>query len=144
MARPRRIEPATDGYRELAERYARYRRDHGYAERTCRHDGYRVGEFLAWLEARGTVEVAAVTKRDVAAYAEHLSARPKHDDGSGRVTGALSAGAVGRHVAAVRGALAMLHHGGELASDPASGVEVAIAWAEDASTSGVVLTRKTR
>ena len=102
-----------------------------------------MGEFLAWLEASGhVVEVEAVTKRDVAAYAEYLTqSRPKHDDGSGRVTGALSAGAVGRHVAAVRGVLAMLHHGGELASDPASGVEVVIAWAEDAGHGGAVLSQ---
>lgn len=141
MARPRRIEPATEGYRALAERYARYREDHGYVARTSRHDGHRVGEFLAWLEGRGVTKIEAVKKQDVAAYAKHLAERPKHDNGSGRVTGTLSAGAVGRHVAAVRGMLAMLHQGGELRSDPASGVEVVIDWAEDVSTSGAVLTQ---
>lgn len=141
MARPRRSAPATDAYRELARRYASYREAHGYAARSSRHEGYRVGEFLAWLEGRGVTEVAAVTPALVGAYAEHLASRPKHDDGSGRVTGALSAGSVGRHWAAVRGALAMLHHAGELVVDPASGVAVAIDWAADEVAGGAVLTQ---
>ena len=128
MGRPRRIAPRTDGFRALVERYRLYRTAHGYAVRSARHEGYQAGEFLAWLEGRGTVDIAAVTPEHVAAYAGHVATRPKHDDGSGSITGALSAGAAARHWAAVRGVLAMLHHAGELDTDPASGLSVSFAW----------------
>jgi len=68
------------------------------------------------LEARGVLEIEAVSVDDVAAYWRYIELRPKPGGGT------LAASTIGSHRAAVRGALAMLHHAGELASDPASGV----------------------
>lgn len=117
MARPSlRPRPSGAAYLELASRYERYRLAHGYAAGGARTDGQLVGEFLAWLEARGVHEIEAVSIEDVAAYWQQLATKPKPGGGT------LAAGTIASHRAAVRGVLAMLHHAGELASDPASGV----------------------
>ena len=99
-------------------RYAAYRLAHGYSPAGARSDADRVGEFLAWLEGEGVLEIERVGAEDVAEYWRQLRTRPSRKPGGG----ALASSTVASHVAAVRGVLAMLHHAGELVSDPASGI----------------------
>lgn len=111
-----RPQPRGAAYRELVARYEAYRLARGYVPGGARTDAQYVGQFLAWVEARGVREVEAITAEDVAAYWRELATRPK---GGG---GTLAEGSQRHRRRAVRGALAMLHHAGELASDPSSGV----------------------
>lgn len=109
-------QPITESYRALTQRYIDYREAHGYRLKGARKDGKQVGEFLAWLERRSILEIEKVSAVEVSDYWSYVRMRPQH--GSGR--GTLSASTVASHLAAVRGVLAMLHHAGEIAEDPAS------------------------
>ncbi len=127
MGRPSlRPRPSGAAYRELASRYERYRLAHGYAAGGARTDGQLVGEFLAWLERRGVVEIEAVTVEDVAAYWQQLTTKSKSGSGT------LGEKSQAHHRAAVRGVFAMLHHAGEIVSDPASGVRTERSGAAEA------------
>ncbi len=124
VSRPRtRPTPATDAYRALAARYARYREGHGYRAASVLIDERAVEEFLAWLEGRGVIAIERVTAAQVAEYWRYVRTRPKYRYTKKHGGGTLAPSTAGSQVAAVRGVLAMLHHAGELARDPASGLD---------------------
>ena len=114
--------PTTARYHALAERYAGDRAAHGYAAETVREGGYGAAEFLAWLEGRGCYEVSAATTADLTAYRGYLATRARADRTGALAGGTLASATAHVRFAAARGVLAMLHHAGELAVDPASGL----------------------
>lgn len=86
-----------DEFMDLAEAFAEWLGQMGYAASSCKGMARQAASWLAWLTATGITEYTEVTQPDIEAYAEHL-----HEVVSERTSRGLSSKTIEARLAVVR------------------------------------------
>jgi len=90
-------EPVTPEFIRLTASFAHWLRLLNFEPSTIKHGPTKLGEFLAWLESNGILEITAITRETITAYFDYLAHRTNQVKG-----GRLSKNTLRTHITTLR------------------------------------------